>query len=77
MAYTTSQTNIKRFNKSNITHIAGFLAGVASKNRDLQNLDPQKTGYERLFITRMPEFLRYLLPDETKWFKHVLETMHT
>lgn len=77
MAYTNSQTNIKRFNKSNITHIAGFLAGVASKNRDLQNLDPQKTGYERLFITRMPEFLRYLLPDETKWFKHVLETMHT
>ena len=62
MAYTNSQTNIKRFNKSNITHIAGFLAGVASKNRDLQNLDPQKTGYEtfynknarilKIFITR-------------------------
>lgn len=74
---TTVQSGIKRFNKSSIMNYGFFLGGVSSKNRDLQNLDPQKLGYVRWFITKMPEFMRYLMPDETKWFKHVLETMFT
>lgn len=71
------QSGIKQFNRSNIQNYSFFLGGVASKNRDLQNLDPQKTGYNRIFITRMPEFMKYIMPDQTKWFKHILETMFT
>ena len=73
----TVQSGLKQFNKESIRNYSFFLGGIASKNRDLQNLDPQKTGYNRIFITRMPEFMKYIMPDQTKWFKHILETMFT
>ena len=73
----TSQTGIKKFNRDSITKNAFFLQGISSQNRQLQALDPQKTGYHRIFIVKNCEFASLALPNETKWFKWMLETLHT
>lgn len=68
----TLQANIKR-NTATITNDAYFLGGTNTKRSALQQYDFLRTGYGRLFIMRLPTFVNYLLPEESKKFKHLLE----
>ena len=50
-----------------------WLGGVDTRSSALQNMDLARTGYGRLFITKMPRFVEKSLDGPTKMFKHLLE----
>lgn len=50
-----------------------WLSGPNSKHSALEQYDLLRTGYTRIIILRMPQFMEALLPEETKKFKHMLE----
>lgn len=72
MAETTLQSNIKD-NVKDFTKYSLFLGGLNVKSSSLAQYDPLKTGYGRIFFVKMPVFMKYLLPNKTKNFKHLLE----
>ena len=80
----TTQTNLKgdnngkNGNKSNdFTSYAYFLGGVDARAKALQQYDMLRKGYGRIFILRMPAFIKEALPDATAMFKHLLEYGNT
>lgn len=68
----TLQDNIHKCN-TEITNCAYWLGGTNTKNDALAQYDLLRTGYGRIFLLRMPAFVEFLLPDETRKFKHMLE----
>lgn len=68
----TLQDNIRKCN-TEITNCAYWLGGTNTKNDALAQYDLLRTGYGRIFLLRMPAFVEFLLPDETRKFKHMLE----
>lgn len=74
MADTTNtlQSNIRQ-PKDNITQYSLFMGGLNAKNGALTQYSPLKTGYARIFFVRMPAFMKTILPNKTKNFKHILE----
>lgn len=68
----TLQDNIRNVDTT-VTNRAYWLGGIDTTREALTQYDLLRTGYGRLFILRMPKFVEYLLPDETKKFKHLLE----
>ena len=68
----TLQSNIKCNNKD-LTKYSLFLGGLNVKAKALEQYDPLKTGYSRIFFVQMPKFMNYLMPLATKNFKHMLE----
>lgn len=50
-----------------------WLGGVDTRGVALKNMDLARTGYGRIFITKMPRFVEKSLDEETKMFKHLLE----
>lgn len=73
----TLQTNIKKFNDADARKYALFLGGINVTQKALQHYDPQKTGYDRWFIIQLPKFMELIMPDESKNFKHLIETAST
>lgn len=69
----TLQDNIRKCNNTNIVNSAYWLGGTDTKHSALEQYDLLRTGYGRIFILRMPAFVEFLLPEETKVFKHMLE----
>lgn len=68
----TLQSNIK----NNITDMTGyslFLGGLNVKRAALEQYNILKTGKGRIFLTKMPFFMKELMPEATKNFKHVIE----
>lgn len=68
----TLQSNIKCNNKD-VTKYSLFLGGLNVKAKALEQYDPLKTGYTRIFFVQMPKFMNYIMPIATKNFKHMLE----
>lgn len=68
----TLQDNIRKCN-TEITNCAYWLGGTNTKNDALAQYDLLRTGYGRIFLLKMPAFVEFLLPDETRKFKHMLE----
>ena len=68
----TLQSNIKN-NTTDMTGYSLFLGGLNVKNSALQQYNVLKTGKGRIFFTKMPLFMKTLMKDSTKNFKHVLE----
>lgn len=71
-AVQTIQKNLKQASTS-MTSYSLFLGGLNAKNAALEQYNPLKTGYARLFIMSMPRFMDKVLPEGTKTFKHLLE----
>jgi len=69
----TFQSNIKTHNMENITNYAYFLGGLNVTRGALEQYDPLKTGFGRIFMVRQPRFVMQMLPEKLKKFKHVLE----
>ncbi|MDD3172127.1 MAG: hypothetical protein PHF63_00410 [Herbinix sp.] len=72
----TLQDNIKSHQKD-LTQYSSFLGGLNVKNGALEQYDPFKGGYGRIFFTKMPVFMEVNLPEKTKKFKHILEYGNT
>ena len=68
----TLQSNIKS-NTKDMTMYSLFLGGLNVTSKALAQYDPLKTGYARIFFTKMTPFLKTILPEKTKQFKHLLE----
>lgn len=66
------QSNIKNNNKD-LTRYSLFLGGLNVKARALEQYDPLKTGYTRIFMVQMPRFMNRILPIATRNFKHMIE----
>lgn len=71
--YKTLQANIKHYNKADITNYSLFLGGINATHQSLQQYDPLKTGYNRIFLVKMPVFMEKIMPDQTKRFRHLVE----
>lgn len=72
----TLQDNLLKLN-TDPTHYSYWLGGFNTKNAALKQYDFLRTGYGRIFILRMPAFVKYLLPEETKKFRHMIEFANT
>lgn len=69
----TLQSNIKKYDSDFITNYSIFLGGINSTHKSLQQYDPLKTGYARIFFVKMPVFMQKIMPNETKRIRHLLE----
>ncbi len=72
MAFKSTQHGLKRHTKD-VSGYSLFLGGMNSKRDALLAYDPLKTGYARVFITRLPVFMTKLMASQSKKFKHILE----
>ena len=68
----TLQSNIKN-NKTDMTGYSLFLGGLNVKRSALEQYNVLKTGKGRIFLTKMPYFMKELMPKATSNFKHVIE----
>lgn len=68
----TLQSNIKN-NTTDMTGYSLFLGGLNVKRAALEQYNVLKTGKGRIFLTKMPYFMKELMPQATKNFKHVVE----
>jgi len=68
----TLQSNIKS-NTKDMTTYSLFLGGTNVTASAIGQYDPLKTGYARIFFTRMPKFMETIMPTQSKNFKHLLE----
>lgn len=68
----TIQTEIKSHDKD-MTKYSLFLGGLDVTSKSLEIYDPLKTGYARIFMVKMPVFMKAVFPEKTKNFKHLLE----
>ena len=66
------QSNIKNNNKD-LTKYSLFLGGLNVKAKALEQYNPLKTGYTRIFVVQMPKFMNRILPIASKNFKHMIE----
>ena len=66
------QSNIKNNNKD-LTKYSLFLGGLNVKAKALEQYNPLKTGYTRIFVVQMPKFMNRILPLASKNFKHMIE----
>jgi hypothetical protein len=69
---TSIQSNIKHFNKD-MTKYSLFLGGLNVKSDALEQYSPLKTGYARIFLVKMPVFMKKIAAEKTKQFKHLVE----
>lgn len=75
-AFTDNVTTIQSNIKSNVKDLTGyslFLGGLNVKSKALEQYNPQKTGYSRIFFVKMPPFMEKIMPNKTKNFKHIME----
>jgi len=80
MAVRTIQANIKR-NTKDFSQYSMFLGGVDVSAKNIDQFDPLRTGYSRIFIVKLPFFIQQMssknnIPPEQAMhtrFKHFIE----
>lgn len=79
MADLTFQTGIHQHDSTNLTDYALFLGGLNVTRGALEQYDPLRTGFGRIFMIRKPIFLDNVpgMSDKLKKFKHILEYGNT
>lgn len=68
----TIQSNIKR-NTKDFSEYSLFLGGLDISSKNIDQFDPLRTGYVRIFIVKLPRFMEILDLDMAKRFKHFVE----
>jgi hypothetical protein len=68
----TIQSNIKR-NTKDFSEYSLFLGGLDISAKNIDQFDPLRTGYARIFLIRLPRFMEELDLDMAKRFKHFVE----
>lgn len=72
MATRTVQSNIKR-NERDFSQYSMFLGGLDITSKNIDQFDPLRGGYVRIFIVLLPRFMRVLDQDMANRFKHFIE----
>ncbi|WP_304411257.1 hypothetical protein [Bacteroides acidifaciens] len=72
----TLQDNIRKC-QTDPTKFSYWLGGFNTKNAALKQYDFLRTGYGRIFVLQMPSFVKFLLEEETKKFRHLIEFANT
>ena len=72
MASRTIQSNIKR-NTKDFSEYSLFLGGLDISSKNIDQFDPLRGGYVRIFLVRLPRFMEELDIDMAKRFKHFVE----
>lgn len=67
------QGNINNFDGKDMTKYSLFMGGLNVKHNALKQYSPLKTGYARIFLVKMPEFMHVMYPNKTKQFRHLVE----
>lgn len=67
------QGNIKQFDGKDMHQYSLFMGGLNVKHNALKQYSPLKTGYARIFLVKMPEFMRVMYAEKTKHFRHLIE----
>ena len=62
MATRTVQSNIKR-NERDFSQYSMFLGGLDITSKNIDQFDPLRGGYVRIFIVLLPRFMRVLDQD--------------
>lgn len=70
------QSGIKEYNSPNETY-SMFLGGMNATSPSLDQFDPLRTGYGRIFFVKIPRFMFYLDKDQAKRVRHILEYGNT
>lgn len=68
----TAQHGIKQ-HRADMSKYSLFMGGLNTKHNSLEQYSPLKTGYSRIFITKLPVFMDLIAPGLTKRFKHMME----
>ena len=72
MALKSIQQNIKR-NTKDVSEWSLFMGGLDITSKNIDQFDPLRTGYARIFIVKLPRFMEVMDIDASKRFKHLLE----
>ena len=73
----TMQSNIKQMTSNAVNNYSIFLGGLNTTHQSLEQYDPLRTGYGRIFFVKMPRFMEVLMPDASKRVKHIMEYGNT
>lgn len=73
----TIQTGAKKFDKSNTDKFCYWLNGVDVTDQNLDQFDPYIQGVSRIFLYKPAPFMKLQYENETKRFKHLIETGYT
>lgn len=73
----TFQTGANQYTDNKILDYSLFLGGLNVTRDALQQYDPLRTGFGRIFMIRQPAFIVKKAPAKLKRFKHVLEYANT
>ena len=68
----TIQSNIKR-NTKDFESYSMFLGGLDVTSKNVDQFDPLRGGYARIFLVNLPRFMREYNNDLCKRFKHYVE----
>ena len=68
----TIQTNIKR-NTKDFAEYSLFLGGLDISVKNIDQFDPLRGGYARIFLIKLPRFMETIDSDMAKRFKHFVE----
>ena len=72
MALNSIQQNIKR-NEKDFSEFGLWMGGLDVSSKNIDQFDPLRVGYARIFFIRLPRFMEKLDADATKRFKHLVE----
>lgn len=72
MAMRSIQSGIKR-NTKDFSEYGLFLTGIDVSAKNIDQFDPFRGGFARIFILRVPYFMKLLDSDITRRFKHFFE----
>ena len=72
MAAMTIQSNIKQ-NTKDFGEYGLFMGGLDVALKNIDQFDPLRVGYSRIFILRLPRFMELMDSDMSKRFKHLVE----
>lgn len=67
------QGNIKQYDGKDMHQYSLFMGGLNVKHNALKQYSPLKTGYARIFLVKMPEFMLKMYEEKTKHFRHLIE----
>jgi hypothetical protein len=72
MALRSIQSNIKQ-NTKDFGEFGLFLTGIDTSMKNIDQFDPLRRGFARLFILRLPRFMELMDADAAKRWKHLIE----
>ena len=72
MALKSIQSNIKQ-NTKDFKDYSLFMGGLDVTGKNIDQLDPLRTNFVRIFITKLPKFMEVMDMAACKRFKHLIE----